>query len=114
MKYCEKCGKEINNDAVICIHCGCEVKQVNKKNEKKAGESKKNSKGNIFGLIICCLSLYELAVYLLGWLKYGYFGELLDSLLEFEIISAFRNGFIFNNYLAIICAIFGFYLYKKD
>jgi len=22
MKYCSKCGKEIEDDAVICIHCG--------------------------------------------------------------------------------------------
>ena len=23
MKYCSKCGQEINDDAVICVHCGC-------------------------------------------------------------------------------------------
>lgn len=23
MKYCSKCGKEIMDDAIICIHCGC-------------------------------------------------------------------------------------------
>ena len=26
MKYCSKCGKEIHDDAVMCIHCGCSVK----------------------------------------------------------------------------------------
>ncbi|MBR3954071.1 MAG: zinc ribbon domain-containing protein [Clostridia bacterium] len=25
MKYCSKCGKEIMDDAVICVHCGCQV-----------------------------------------------------------------------------------------
>jgi len=25
MKYCSKCGKELNDDAVICIGCGCAV-----------------------------------------------------------------------------------------
>ena len=25
MKYCSKCGKEINDDAVICMNCGCRV-----------------------------------------------------------------------------------------
>ena len=25
MKYCSKCGKEINDDAVICTNCGCRV-----------------------------------------------------------------------------------------
>lgn len=25
MKFCSKCGKEIHDEAVICIHCGCGV-----------------------------------------------------------------------------------------
>ena len=25
--YCPKCGKEINDEAVICVGCGCQVKQ---------------------------------------------------------------------------------------
>ncbi len=25
MKFCSKCGKEINDDAVICVGCGCKV-----------------------------------------------------------------------------------------
>jgi len=25
MKFCVKCGKEINEEAVICVHCGCAV-----------------------------------------------------------------------------------------
>lgn len=24
--FCSKCGKEINDEAVVCIHCGCAVK----------------------------------------------------------------------------------------
>ena len=27
MKYCRECGKEINEKAVVCIHCGCAVEQ---------------------------------------------------------------------------------------
>ena len=23
--FCSKCGKEIHDEAVVCIHCGCEV-----------------------------------------------------------------------------------------
>ena len=26
MKFCSKCGKEIHEEAEICIHCGCRVK----------------------------------------------------------------------------------------
>ncbi len=25
MAYCHKCGKEIDDDAVVCVHCGCAV-----------------------------------------------------------------------------------------
>ncbi len=25
MKFCQKCGKEINDDAIVCIHCGRSV-----------------------------------------------------------------------------------------
>lgn len=25
MKYCQKCGKEMVDDAIICVHCGCSV-----------------------------------------------------------------------------------------
>ena len=36
--FCSKCGKEINDDAVICIHCGCSVKQItNKKRQNNSG-----------------------------------------------------------------------------
>ena len=24
-KFCSHCGKEIHDDAVICVHCGCSV-----------------------------------------------------------------------------------------
>lgn len=27
MKYCEKCGKEIMEEAVVCPNCGCSVKK---------------------------------------------------------------------------------------
>ncbi len=25
MKFCSKCGKEILDEAVVCVHCGCPV-----------------------------------------------------------------------------------------
>ena len=30
--FCSKCGKEIHDEAVICIHCGCSV--VSSQNQK--------------------------------------------------------------------------------
>ena len=28
MKFCSKCGKEIHEDAAICVHCGCAVAEA--------------------------------------------------------------------------------------
>ena len=28
--YCSNCGKEIDNNAEVCIHCGCKQNKVNK------------------------------------------------------------------------------------
>ena len=30
--FCSKCGKEINDEAVICVHCGCAVNNNNLSN----------------------------------------------------------------------------------
>lgn len=27
MKYCSKCGSQVNDDAVVCVSCGCKVNQ---------------------------------------------------------------------------------------
>ena len=29
--YCKKCGKEINDEAVICPYCGCATDNMNKR-----------------------------------------------------------------------------------
>ena len=36
MKYCSKCGKQIRDEAVICIHCGCPISDMpkNLKNDR--------------------------------------------------------------------------------
>ena len=23
--FCSKCGKEVNEDAIVCVHCGCAI-----------------------------------------------------------------------------------------
>lgn len=27
MAYCSKCGKEVHDEAEICVHCGCRIKK---------------------------------------------------------------------------------------
>lgn len=38
MKYCQKCGKEIMDEAVVCPNCGCSV--ATKEVQKTNGEDK--------------------------------------------------------------------------
>lgn len=26
--FCSKCGKEVHDEAVVCVHCGCAIKNV--------------------------------------------------------------------------------------
>ena len=35
MKFCTSCGKEIHDEAVMCIHCGAEVKAATAKGINK-------------------------------------------------------------------------------
>ncbi len=37
--YCRHCGQEINDEAVVCIHCGCET-GVNKMNKARSDDAK--------------------------------------------------------------------------
>ena len=39
--YCSTCGKEINDDAVICPHCGCTTKNYAKKPSVQKDEDNK-------------------------------------------------------------------------
>lgn len=34
MKYCSKCGKELFDEAVVCVNCGCAVETIGRKNIK--------------------------------------------------------------------------------
>ncbi len=33
--FCSKCGKEIDNDAVVCVHCGCATRNFEGNGESK-------------------------------------------------------------------------------
>ncbi len=49
--FCKKCGKEITDEAVICLHCGCAT-GVQKKAEIYPKEYKLN-----YGMIMLCTFL---------------------------------------------------------
>ena len=33
--FCSKCGKEIDNEAVVCVHCGCPTKNYKEDKQKE-------------------------------------------------------------------------------
>lgn len=68
MAFCGKCGKEIDDEAVVCVHCGCPVTSQSSQEAKAEtqGLSDKQKKNNR----ICC----------------GYFGWIIGSFLVFRRI----------------------------
>lgn len=50
MKYCSKCGKEVSDEAVICLGCGCAVNGA-KMSTPVGGGNKKIQKSMILGII---------------------------------------------------------------
>lgn len=57
--FCKVCGKEINDEAVICPHCGCSVKEipVTAVDNGVAGEKKKVNAMSITGFVLSLVSL---------------------------------------------------------
>ena len=53
--YCAKCGKEINDEAVVCIHCGCAV--GNKKATVQKAEDAPNAGFALLGFFIPLVGL---------------------------------------------------------
>ncbi len=51
MKYCTHCGHEVNDEAEICVNCGCRVKQ-------KSASNNNNTMGTVAKvfMIITCVS----------------------------------------------------------
>ena len=49
--YCKNCGKEIDDKAVICVHCGVAVGEIAKEDEKI-------NKFGIAGFVVSLLSLW--------------------------------------------------------
>lgn len=60
MKFCEKCGKEIAEDALICQNCGCETE--NAELTKATKEKKRMNQKKIVLTIICLVFLVAVIV----------------------------------------------------
>lgn len=71
MKYCSKCGKEIVDDAVICVHCGCQVKDTSTPSVQQVAQSDE-SNGLAIGALVCAflIPLVGLILGIVGLSKY--------------------------------------------
>ena len=87
--FCKYCGKEINDQAVVCVHCGRAVHSEQEINQS-AGQSKKGLGvllGIFFGLIglIVGICLYnensiERKTFINGWII-GFVGSIAVSII---------------------------------
>lgn len=85
--FCKKCGKEINDDAVVCVHCGCAVE---KEKTITSGEPK-NTTGGVMGFflgligLIIGMCLYpersiERETFIQGWIK-GFVASIITGII---------------------------------
>lgn len=65
MKFCEKCGKELFDEAVICTGCGCPVESKKVKSKKDKVAINKNYKQWIIILSILFIVFATVAILLL-------------------------------------------------
>ena len=59
--YCSKCGKEVSDEAVVCVHCGCMIRK-----EKIYDDRVFERKINILCLIGFILTMVSLLIALWG------------------------------------------------
>ncbi len=69
MKFCSKCGKQIHEDAVVCIHCGC----ATGKSAPSHASSKPNGAPQARGIIVKNNNGRLWLASLLGGLFFGIF-----------------------------------------
>ncbi len=62
--FCGKCGKEINDEAVVCVNCGCEVKPIGNVVNPQSNPEDASSVGfNILSFFIPLVGLILFAVW---------------------------------------------------
>ena len=63
--FCQTCGKEVNDQAVVCPNCGCALKDGVAVTENQSVQNEKK-KANIFCILGFVLSLVSLLITLYG------------------------------------------------
>ena len=72
MKYCQKCGKELFDEAVICPGCGCQVSGAIMPVEKETPENFKPEKLTGSTTLLTVLSVFSIAFVIAGLALFGF------------------------------------------
>ena len=59
--FCSKCGKEVNDDAVVCVHCGCAIE-----NNKPSPANSNDAPNTGFAVLGFFIPLAGLILYLVN------------------------------------------------
>ncbi len=107
MKYCEKCGKELIDEAVVCTECGCQTNTVYQptttvKNETSPliGTQSLNSKNKMLSILSLGLAvLSSFIIPLLFRMIFGYSSNNTEAffyyfLLSFVSVAGTVTGFL--------------------
>ena len=88
MKYCTHCGKEVNDDAVICVNCG-ETIQSN----LLAASNPKNKTTKIIILSVICVVLVAVAVFCTIFMPKVIRAKKIEENLVDKTLSYYHNGY---------------------
>lgn len=50
--FCRKCGQEVSDEAIVCIHCGCAVDGSNASTIKKGNSSEMDTSKTGIGILL--------------------------------------------------------------
>ena len=117
MKYCSKCGAQMNDEAVLCVACGCMIESALSKSatrparvsSPKAKSGEGNSSFRAFSFVhsvLSMLALYFVAISMILAEAYTYRGVVTILPNSACIIASLGFG-VLSLALAIVCLIVG-------
>ena len=90
MKYCSKCGHELLDEAIVCVHCGCMIENkvaVSKKKVQTTSVETANKEQVIVNFVFWLLAVIALTFYIIGIMQAH--GEVyidLDNINEWNVV----------------------------